>query len=486
MKDLRKRLHKDLELFTYAIQIKDNKNNVYDTYSNYLMKNMGFVDETYIYRSWEKHTEKIRNGEASDLLSFYLHVPFCHSNCTYCCYPSTELKDNKTLERYLEYLIEQFDKYQPLFKGLKFKTLYIGGGTPSIFSEEQLNRLLEKLFEKFSFHEYAELSIELNPVSTTFEKLKILEKFGFNKISIGVQSLSPRVLKIANRSYQTKDLVKNVVDNFKKLDLNFLNVDLLLGLKGDTVEDFKYSFDELCKIRPPHIVIYPVKTNDDYIKRHYGSFEEFERFYYPLFKQVAKEILPIAEKHGFIPKYDTNNLSYVAPLPFSVRELNPPKRVDYSYAHFNLHPYSNFCQGFYSHSRIVDNMDYVLVDKNHPNSMFCKNFSSNPDDYAYMVEKLSKRFERVKFIVKQFYQKWEVSRKEYQELYESDIVEDFPYAIIALTYFGIITVTPDSIVFNEKDETKLYPYLLFFSGEKNVYDKVKHNIPDWLYKKLKK
>lgn len=476
-KKLRKRLHQDLKLFKYAISIKDNKNNVYDTYSNYLMKKSGFVGEDYIYKSWEKHVEKIKTGEAPDLLSFYIHVPYCHSNCTYCCYPSTEIKDMKKVEEYLDFLLKQFEKFSPIFKGLEFKTLYIGGGTPSIFSEEQLNRLLTVLFEKFSFNKFGEFSIELNPVSTTFEKLKILERFGFNKISIGVQSLSPRVLKIANRSYQTIDMVKEVVDNFKKLDLNFLNADLLLGLKGDTVEDFKYSFEQLCKIRAPHIVIYPVKTNDEYIQKHYGTFEEFEKFYYPLFEGVAKELLPIAQKYDYNPHYELDKLSFVAPLMFSVKERQPGKRVDYSYTHFNLYPYSNFCLGYYAHSRIVDKMDYLLVDKNHPGSMFLKNFSTEPEDYTYMIEKLSKRFERVKFIIKEFYKEWEVSRVDYYELYNSDIVEDFSYAIVALTYFGIITVTPEKIIFKKTDEKELYPYLLFFTGEKNVYDKVKHCLP---------
>lgn len=470
--DFEKRVLDDLKLFEHAIKVKPNKNNVYDTYSYFLMDSAGVKSEDFIYKAWKAHVERVKQKKAPDLLSFYIHVPYCESNCDYCCYPSTKLKDTKQLEEYLNFLIEKMKKFSPLFKDIKFKTIYIGGGTPSIFSEAQLKRLLEELFTRFEFEKYSEKSIELNPSSTTFEKLKILEEYGFNKISTGVQSLSKNVLDMNKRGYQTKDMVKKAIENFKKVDLNYINVDLLLGLKGDTAEDFIYSFEEICKIGPSNICIYPVKTNDGYISKNYGSFKNFTRFYYPLFDEVAKKIHSIGEKYGYVKHYDIGKLSYVAPLVFSKND-GKRKRIDHSYTHFNLPPFSNFCLGFYSHSRISGVMDYQYVDKNNFDSMFLKNFSTNPKDYVFLTQRLSPKFERVKFIVKKFYVDWEVPREEYKELYKTDIVEDFPYAIKALSLLGIINVTPEKIIFKKMDEKEIYPYLLFFAGRSNVIKKIK-------------
>jgi len=469
-----KKVLDDLKLFEHAIKVKPNKNNVYDTYSYFLMEPAGVKSEDFIYEAWKAHVEKVKQKKAPNLFSFYMHVPYCESNCDYCCYPSTKLENKKQLENYLNYLIEKINKFSPLFKDIKFKTLYIGGGTPSIFTEEQLKTLLEKVFSKFEFEKYSERSIELNPNTTTFQKLRILEKFGFNKISIGVQSLSKNVLAINKREYQTKDMIKNAVENFKKVDLNYINVDLLLGLKGDTAEDFIYSFEEICKIGPSNICIYPVKPNDKYIVKNYGNFKNFTKFYYSLFDEVAKKIPSIGEKYDYIKHYEIGKLSYVAPLVFSKND-GERKRIDYSYTHFNLPPFSNFCLGFYSHSRIVNFIDYLFVDKNNQDSMFLKNFSTNPDDYVFLTQKLSPKFERVKFIVKKFYVDWEIPREEYKEFYKTDIVEDFPYAIKALSWLGMISVTPEKIIFKKMDEKEIYPYLLFFAGRRDVLKKVKNN-----------
>lgn len=470
--DFEKKVLDDFKLFEYAIKVKSNKNNVYDTYSYFLMDPAGVKSEDFIYDAWKTQVEKIKQKKAPDLLSFYIHVPYCESNCDYCCYPSTKLKNKEQLEEYLNFLIEKMKKFSPIFKGMKFKTIYIGGGTPSIFSEEQLSMLLKELFSRFNFQEYSEKSIELNPSTTTFEKLKILERYGFNKISMGVQSLSKNVLSINKRGYQTKDMIKKAIENFKRLDLNYINVDLLLGLKGDTVKDFVYSFEEICKIGPSNICIYPVKTNDWYIRKNYGNFKNFTKFYYPLFDEVAKKIAHIGEKYGYMKHYEINKLSYIAPLVFANKN-QLTKRVDYSYTHFNLPPFSNFCLGFYAHSRVVDCIDYLFVNKNNPDSMFLKNFSTKPDDYVYMTYRLSPRFERVKFIVKKFYVDWAVPREEYKEFYNADIVDDFPYAIKALQLLKVIKVTEKKIIFREMDEKKIYPYLLFFVGRRNVLKRIK-------------
>lgn len=473
--------HSDLKLFEYAINHKSNKNNIYDTYSFFLMDNVGVRDEDYIINHWISHVDEIKKGIAKNLLSFYIHIPFCVSNCAYCVYPSTTIKSENELQNYHNFLINQMEKFAPIFKGVKFKTLYFGGGSPNIFSAEQMDKLFSKLFSLYEFEEYAEKAIEFNPRNTNIEKLKVIEKFEFNKFSIGVQSLSKRVLEINNRAYQTTKMIKDIVDMFNNLNLNYINIDLVIGLKGDTSEDFLSSFEEICKISPTNICIYPIKTNDDYIKKNYGNFDNFEKFYYPLFDKVIEQIIPIIKKYSYVPLFDMDKPSYVRPIIFS-RNSGKRKRIDWSYAHFSIYPFSNFCLGYYSHSRVSNVIDYRYVDKNNINSMFLKKFSTNPHDYIYFVDVFSSIFEKVKFITQEFYKHRIIERKKYLEFYSKDILLEFPYAINSLKTLGIISVDDERIIFKEINEKEAYKYLLFFVGKENVLKK----FPEYKLKMINK
>jgi coproporphyrinogen III oxidase-like Fe-S oxidoreductase len=471
----------DMNLFDYAIRHKSNKNNIYDTYSFFLMNNAGARDEDYIFNHWVYHVDEIKKGLVKNLLSFYVHIPFCVSNCAYCVYPSTTLKSETELEEYLDFLIQKMEKFAPIFKGLKFKTLYFGGGSPNIFSSEQMDKLFSKLFSLYDFEEYAEKAIEFNPRNTDIDKLKVIEKFGFNKLSIGVQSLSKRVLELNERGYQTIGMIKNAVELFNNLNLNYINIDLVIGLKGDTPEDFLSSFENICKIAPTNICIYPLKTNDAYIKKNYGSVDNFEKFYYPLFDEITEKLVSITAKYDYLPIFDMDKPSYVRPIIFSKNSVKR-KRIDWSYAHFSIDPFSNFCLGYYSHSRISGVIDYRYSDKSNFDSMFLKKFSTNPDDYTYLVDTFSPIFEKVKFITQEFYKHREIDRKKYIEFYGKDILLDFPYAINALKALGIIKVEDKKIVFKDMHEKEAYPCLLFFVGRENVMIK----FPEYTAKTMNK
>lgn len=471
--DLQKLVEADLKLFKHAIDIKSNKNNIYDTYSFYLTSHLGIKDRKFIRKAWEHHLRKVSAGKEKDLLCFYIHIPYCVSNCDYCVYPSTTLADEEQIEKYLQFLLSEMDEFKDLFKGFKFRTLYLGGGTPSVFSAEQLERLFSKLFDNYEFHQYAELAMELNPRNGTYEKLKVLEKYSFNKISIGVQSLCPDVLKQNGRGYQTEEMVEEFAKNFKKLDLKYLNMDMVMGLKGDTPEKFLESFEKICKLDPTNICIYPLKTNDEYLKRYYdGKFENFKEFYYPLFDKITEVITDIAESYDYIPYYEKDKIGYISPLIFAKKGANR-KEVKYSYSHFSQEGFSNFCLGFFSHSRITNMIDYIYLDQNNQDTMFLKHMSSNPEDYVYFVNSFSNRFERVKFIVQEFYKHRRVPRKTYQDLYGTDILSDFPYALSAFKALNLIEkIDETEVVFKNIDEKEAYAYMLFFAGRKNVLRRV--------------
>lgn len=465
------KVYDDLALFKKAIKEKPNKNNIYDTYSYFLMNNVGFRDKLFVHRAWEAFMDKVRRGLEPDLLSLYIHFPYCQSSCSYCIYPSTKLLDKQQIEDYLDYLINEMKGFSPLFKDVKFKTLSIGGGTPSLMSESQLRKLVSEIFGQFKFEDDGEKSIEFNPNTTTAAKLKILKEFGFNKLSIGVQSLSPRVLQLNNRGYQTVEKVSETISCFKKLDTGYINVDLLLGLRGDTPEDFLESFEGVCKMKPGLISIYPVKTNDDYINSVYGDVADFLDFYYPLFDNVTKKLPFIARKYGFTSYEDPSKLSYVHPFDFHLKD-EPARNIKYTYANFKTEPYSTLGLGYYSESCINNMMRYIYVDKSNPSTMFLKKFSTKADDFAYSTILFAPHYAKVKFITHSVYENFAILKEEYKKMFGTEITNDFPYAIKALEHLNIITSSEKEISFNVADEKETYEYLLFFVGRDYVKKRI--------------
>lgn len=459
-------VNNDLQLFKRAIGKKPNINNIYDTYSYFLMKDSDNTDQQEIRKYWIEFVQSIKEGRSPDLLSMYLSIPFCKSNCSYCVYPSIVCNNQEKISSYVDYLCEELKKNANIFKDIRFKSLYIGGGTPSILNLEQMDRLFSTVFSNYNFHDMAEKAIELNPRDVTEDMLTVIKKHGFNKVSFGVQSFSKKVLEINNRSYQSQESVKNAIELFKKSGIELLNVDIILGMKGDTVEEFLATLRKLIEYGAPLIFIYPMKTNRQYIKKHYTSRQEFEDKHYRFFVRVMEGLKEIIRGTDFAPSKSLDSISYVAPIVLS----RPIKSRDYkfTYGHFLKIPYSIFSLGFYAYGRMSGVFDYIFQDRNRDDSMFLKDFSLEPKDYYYSRFWTEPEFDRVKFIVQEFYHNWEVSIKEYKELFGTDINEDFSYAVRALVHLGIIEFREDKMRFTESDEKKIYPYMLFFVGRDNV------------------
>lgn len=461
-----KKVNSDLVLFKKAIESKPNKNNIYDTYSYYLMQSAGFKSKQFIYGAWKSFIGTAKSDTA-ELLNLYIHFPFCQSNCDFCIYPSVRLNSEKEIDDYINYLVSEMRLFSPLFKNKTFKNLSIGGGTPSLMSDDQLNRLLTSIFEFFRFDDEGEKSIEFNPNTSSYGKLKILDRFSFNKLSFGVQSLSSKVLAGSGRGYQTRETVERAIADFKKTGIGFLNVDLLLGLKNDTAEEMIYSIEELFKMKPNLICVYPIKINNNYLLKNKLTEKEFLNYYYPLFDKVAKVLPEIAKKYSYGSQDDFSKLSYVH--PFSFHMLDGKKtRLKYSYSNFNTKPYSTLGLGYYSESCINDSIRYTNVDKNHPNTLFLKDFSVKKEDFTFYTNVFLKDYSKVKFIVHSVCDGFEVKRDEYSTKFGNDIVDDFAYAVAALKHLSLIAVTEDRLIFNVVNENELYVPLLFFVGRRAV------------------
>lgn len=208
-----------------------------------------------IASAWRRLATEIQADRAPELLSLYVHIPFCAHRCRYCVYYSVETKQPGLVEAYLERLHAEIDYYADAVSGIGFSTCYIGGGTPTVLEEGPLESLLTHLNDAFTRKRGGEWGFECNPATVSEAKAELFRAHGFNRVSFGVQSLNPQVLDGVGRGYQTR---QHVVETFRIMKrCNFcINVDLMHGLPGQTSESLLGSLESLLDLEPTQVTIY--------------------------------------------------------------------------------------------------------------------------------------------------------------------------------------------------------------------------------------
>ena len=210
-----------------------------------------------IERSWVDFFADAASGCAYPRAVCYVHIPFCTSKCSYCECTSLPLSSAAQLQRYREALIKEIRLAGEFAKGHRFEALYVGGGTPSLLADVDLDELLSVLSVAFSWSEACHFCCEMNPDSVTASKIRVLEQHGCNRVSLGVQSFEPSVLKGVGRGYQTTDNVERAAAAVRSAGRMALNLDLVAGLPGDTPETFAASIAKAINLCPDSLVIYP-------------------------------------------------------------------------------------------------------------------------------------------------------------------------------------------------------------------------------------
>ncbi len=176
-------------------------------------------------------------------LSLYVHIPFCHSLCYYCGCNKVITRHRDKADIYLEYLANEIASRAPLFTDYTVKQLHWGGGTPSFLTHKQTTQLVALLKEKFNFSDELEMSIEIDPREIELGLADHLFDLGFNRLSIGVQDLDPKVQETINR-VQSTQFIEDFIKHSKDIGFQSINIDLIYGLPHQTVETFKKTLDK--------------------------------------------------------------------------------------------------------------------------------------------------------------------------------------------------------------------------------------------------
>ena len=188
------------------------------------------------------------------MLGLYIHIPFCVTKCKYCDFNSFKIDLNEKI-KYLNYLGEEMKLYKEEIKNREIDSVFVGGGTPSILNENEINILFEKIKENFNIKSNAEITMECNPGTLTLNKLKAMKKSGVNRLSIGLQAVQNHHLKYIGRIHTFEEFEKNYHDA-KQMGFDNINIDLMYALPNQSREDWMESLEKVVKLNPTHISAY--------------------------------------------------------------------------------------------------------------------------------------------------------------------------------------------------------------------------------------
>ncbi len=191
-------------------------------------------------------------------LSLYIHLPWCLKKCPYCDFNSHEVKSSEQLhgkqEEYIQALIHDLEQSLDLIWGRSIQTIFIGGGTPSLFEPELIDQLLSLVRARVNLVADCEITLEANPGTFERDRFKAFKAAGVNRLSIGVQSFNDRFLNALGRVHNKSQAVEALQEASSTFQT--FNLDLMYALPGQSLEDFKEDLATALSFAPPHLSIY--------------------------------------------------------------------------------------------------------------------------------------------------------------------------------------------------------------------------------------
>ena len=190
----------------------------------------------------------------------YVHIPFCVKKCNYCDFNSFASGEH-TQNEYINSLISEITQFAKI-KNLQADSVFIGGGTPTLLSENHLEKLIVAINESFSLDKNTEFTIECNPKTASLKKFRLLKSLGVNRLSIGVQSLNDKILKTLGRCHNTKDFLECFAAA-KIAGFENINFDLMFAVPNQKQKTFEKTVRDAIKLAPAHISAYGLQLEEN-------------------------------------------------------------------------------------------------------------------------------------------------------------------------------------------------------------------------------
>jgi len=200
------------------------------------------------------------NNKIKKNISLYIHIPFCIKRCGYCDFTTQTNISNSLIIDYINQICKEIESYRN--KNLNIKTIFFGGGTPSLLKTEYLARIFDTIKDCFTLDNQLEATIEVNPESTNYQKLKDYLSLGINRLSIGVQSFDNKLLEIIERPHTIEDFYQ--IFNFaRELGFKNISIDLIYGLPNQSLETWKDTLAKAISLNTEHISLYCLELHEN-------------------------------------------------------------------------------------------------------------------------------------------------------------------------------------------------------------------------------
>lgn len=190
----------------------------------------------------------------------YIHIPFCKSRCSYCDFATDVYRNQESVERYVNALCTEIANYQSPITNYA-DTIYFGGGTPSLLSSQQLEKIINAIYKNFAVLPKIEFTLEMNPATVTLEKLQDFKKLGVNRASFGVQTFDDRALKILARGHDAND-ARKTFELLRQADFDNISFDLIAGLPNQTLQDWEDNLNKALDLHPEHLSLYLLEIHE--------------------------------------------------------------------------------------------------------------------------------------------------------------------------------------------------------------------------------
>ena len=194
-------------------------------------------------------------------LGLYLHIPFCRKRCKFCYFRVYTDKNASEIETYLEALSSEIALYSKHggFGGRQFEFVYFGGGTPSYLSNAQLERLVERINQHWTWSAAKEVTFECEPGTLKESKLQAIKKIGVTRLSLGVEHFDEEILSINGRAHRSAEIGR-AYQWAREVGFAQINIDLIAGMLGETEDKWKYAVDKALELDPDSLTVYQMEV----------------------------------------------------------------------------------------------------------------------------------------------------------------------------------------------------------------------------------
>ena len=368
-------------------------------------------------------------------IGIYIHIPFCMKKCFYCDFVSYVNKED-IIEEYIDALCMEILQNAEILSEYNISTIYFGGGTPSYIDSKYIAKVMDtlKLFVTDA-SPLKEVTIEVNPNSTSLEKLTGYYNSGINRLSIGLQSTHDKILRNIGRTHSFKDF-KSTLENAKKAGFTNISVDLMYPLPGLNITSFKDSLNSIMKLKDEynirHVSVYNLEVHENtrldfLLKEGFVSLCNEDEEY-----EMRKELNNILEKNNF-KKYEISNYA----IPGFESKHNLCYWNQEKYLGFGVNASSFFNLKRYTNTKDIN--EYISGIKNNQNIIV---ESEELDKLALMKE----------YVILKLRLKSGINKNEFKEKFNVYIYDIFNTEFTSLKNDNLVIEEEDRIYLSKRGE----------------------------------